>query len=203
MPTPPVFLININMESDRCWYELNIDTSTAFRQGYALPAVNGCDEVISWVHRDEIFNALWISHLHNKGIDITGALIFWRPAWFTNSRAHMDGALDQSVIFGLNWVIGGKNSEMAWYHAPSMDRDPEHTYSGLPYSSWPISSLVERDRHQIQARMTMVRVDVPHAIFVKEEPRWCISARTKMVNIPWNDRVDFMREKGLIVDDGT
>ena len=188
------------MEANSCWYELDIDTSTAFKQGYTLPAVNGKDVSVLRVPTDDIFDPTWIGHLSARGIDITDALLFWRPAWFTNTHAHIDGDIKQSATSGLNWVIGGTGSEMAWYHTPSVPTVVEYTKAGTAFSSWPISNLVERDRRRIQERMTLVRVDVPHAIFVKDEPRWCISLRTNQPGLAWEDRVNFMREKGLILD---
>ena len=193
-------MINITMEANSCWYELDIDTSTAFKQGYTLPAVNGKDVSVLQVPTDDIFDPTWIGHLSAGGIDITDALLFWRPSWFTNEHAHIDGVVNQSAVTGLNWVIGGKDSEMSWYHIPPGPTFVEYTKAGTAFSSWLISDLVERDRRRIQERMTLVRVDVPHAIFVKEEPRWCISLRTNHPGLTWEDRVSFMREKGLILD---
>ena len=191
-----------DIEPDRCWYELDIDMSNALKQGYTLPAVNGKSVGMWWFRKDDIFNPSWLSYMSDKGIDIKGSLLFWRPARLNNTTAHIDidgSDNDRVVIFALNWIIGGKGSEMAWYHTPPGPTFVEYTKAGTAFSSWLISDLVERDRHCIQERVTMVRVDVPHAIFVKEEPRWCISLRTNHPGrLTWEDRVNFMREKGLI-----
>jgi hypothetical protein len=198
MKVPPVFLINIAMENDRCWYELDIDTLNAFKTGYSLPDVTGRNFGIWWVRKDDIFDPSWIKYLSNKGIDIIGSMLFWRPAGFTNVTAHVDVGDGKTAGFALNWVIGGKDSEMSWYHLPPGPKPVEYTTAGTPFSAWPISQLVETDRRCIQSRMTLVRVDVPHAIFVKDEPRWCISLRTNQHGITWDRCVSFMQEKGLI-----
>jgi hypothetical protein len=68
------------------------------------------------------------------------------------------------------------------------------------FLSWQISDLVEVDRCSIQDVPTLVRIDYPHSISVGDEARWCISARTSLHDLTWDEAVEQLKIKNIIID---
>jgi hypothetical protein len=91
---------------------------------------------------------------------------------------------------------------MVWYELPEGDHTPKTSSAGTPYLSWPVRDLKEIDRHTLSTtKLTLVRVDVPHAIIVKKHERWCISARPEGPDdfLDWNKTVNYFRSNNLLI----
>lgn len=160
-----------------------------------------------WHRRDltEIFEKSWLEECNDRGLKFTSAMIFWRPAWSHNHEAHVD-ILDhgQELLLAagaFNAIIGGIGSRMRWFGMPPvMESDLRFTKANTPYLSWPTDQLVkESDAELGGPHISLVRVDIPHAISVAQEPRWCISLRVANIRdfSCWESMVDHYLGLGI------
>lgn len=190
---------------NRCWYETNIEFDKNFTID-KLPKINDnewYDKEGIWKESiDSVFSKEWISYLENLGFQMwPQTLMFYRRPNYYAYRAHVDV---QKVVCGFNWVIGGSDSDMIWYKKTDVtqERDALTSVAFTPYLSWPVSELEEIERHTLsRTKVTLVRVDIPHAIEVRSEDRWGISVRPlgkKFEN--WESTVDFFRSKNLLIE---
>ena len=60
------------------------------------------------------------------------------------------------------------------------------------------AQLKEIDKTRIQSNLTLVRVDVPHAIIMREKPRWAISIRLKGNIKTWDKIVEMFQILNLL-----
>lgn len=178
-----------------CWHRLSISTHDALRPDWSLPQVS--DQQVWQVPALELFQPAWLDRMHEAGLPISVVLLFYKPAWFSHTMAHVDMFDETSMtVFGLNWVLGQSEGQMRWYDMPEGD-DPvqwaqpvNFTKINSPYKHWPITELTEIDRCPIEDQLTLVRTDRPHAIFTGRHPRWCISARfVDPDRLPWEQVV--------------
>jgi hypothetical protein len=185
------------------WYRLNIDTVDAIKKDFKFVAPNKPLGVWHYPAVD-IFNASWLQYIKNKGISVKSAMVFYRAPYANAPTAHIDLARpsatsDQISVsnFGLNWVIGGAGSKMVWYDDTSLDKSVvKFTESSNPFMDWPLQELIE-----IGSALTLVNVNTPHTVLMKDEPRWCISARTNIKdNISWEDIIKYMQSKNLLIE---
>lgn len=191
-------------------YETLIRWDHAIRDDWKRPSISDDRGTGIWFynHPEEIFRREWISEWRSKGMLFSAAMLFWRPAWFMNREAHVDihspANRDRFSIGAFNAIIGGEGSQMLWFDRPSVrEEDYRITQAGTAYLSWPISRLKEVERSAINGpHLSLVRVDVPHAIYVGPEPRWCISIRTSdmMTFGSWDEMVDVYSRRGVIKD---
>lgn len=192
------------MIDNKCWHNINLDTSFAINPSWQFPIVDNSARHICRYSPSEIFSTKWLEYMKNNSFDVSGAMIFYGPPNFQNIDAHVDlmtRDVIKPAIYALNWIIGGKYSEMVWYNMPDIsNQEIKWTPANTPFMKWPVSSLNEVDRHSISTELTMVRVDIPHAIFVKDEPRWCISIRINDIDsiIDWQSAIDYFDSKNLI-----
>jgi hypothetical protein len=187
----------------KCWYRLNLDTSTAIKEDYKFVIPNKPLGV--WhVPALTIFNPEWLRYTESNGLSIDHAMVFYRGPDANAPTAHVDLSKSDKIrfcSFGINWTIGGKGSEMVWYDKPKSGYDVKYTESGNPFMDWSFPELTEVDRAAINSELTLVKVDYPHTVSMKSDPRWCISARTKIRDdLPWNEVVNIMRSKNLLVE---
>ena len=189
---------------NHCWYNLNVNTNQTINSNFQWPVVNKNGRNMIWHYSNpsEIFSQTWLDLAKSIGLDIGGVMLFWRPAKFQNVDAHVDVLSNnpsKSAIAGLNIVVKGRGSEMAWYKKPAGEHEIKWTMAKTPYLTWPVKDLEEIERKELGMDLTMVRVDVPHAIFCSDEDRWCISARF-MQNFPdWETAVKAMYYRELLV----
>ena len=193
------------MTIEKCWYELNIPCENALNPSWKFPDVTDKEFGVWDFKAREIFNPLWLLDLYNKGITIAEALVFYRAPNHNTDNAHLDIHRNHPVrisTYGLNIIIGGEDSDMAWYHTPKINYKPTAGDGGTVYYNWPASALKEIDRHTLSnKKVTMVRVGIPHAIFMRDQPRWCISARADNTdNLRWKEISDWMRARSLLIE---
>ncbi len=192
------------INEQRCWYELNIDTSGAIVPGWTPPTGSGDQPKIWYGDAGEVVSDKWIDYLGTLGLCPKSAMVFYRPALCSNDVAHIDTMNrfpDRSVTASINWVIDGAGSSMRWYQTPEGDAGIRWTPAGTPYRAWPVTSLNEIDAREIGSIPTLVRVDIPHAIMVGNRPRWCISIRFKDNFASWCDAVATLSSAGLLSTD--
>ena len=186
-----------------CWYRLKINVENAIKEDYIFPTPSG-DFGIWNPPADKIFNKEWLDHMKSIGVPLYNALIFYRGPNASSKDIHVDIGKTEPLRlnnYGINWCIGGTGSEMSWHKLPNQlsDDDVLWTQANTPYISWKYEEAEEIDRCHIGKQPTLVRTDLPHGIYMKEEPRWSISARTTFLdNQEWNKIVERMRSKGLL-----
>jgi hypothetical protein len=174
-----------------CWYALNIDITNAINPSWVKPPTpNGGPNGIWSPPIADIINPAWVKVMHDKGIPIdTHCMLFYRSPWFNTQWAHIDidgkNKIDPASV-GFNIVIDGEDSDMLWYEKPSTSGVAQKTMASTPYSAWEMKSLKEIDRACITSKLTVVRVDMPHGIIMKDRPRWCISLRLIETACTWD-----------------
>lgn len=187
-----------------CWYNLDIDTTRAISPEFEWPVMdkNGRNMIWHYPTPSTIFSQKWLDIAKSVGIEIGAAMMFWRPAGFKNVEAHVDVLNkdpNKSAVAAVNIIVKGRDSAMAWYKKPAGNHEVKWTMAKTPYLTWPIDELEEVERKELGMNLSLVRVDVPHAIFCGNEERWCISARF-MTNFPdWETAVKAMHYRGLLV----
>lgn len=190
------------MNKQHCWYNLNIDISNAVRPDFDF----GDDR---WYFKrtttsSDMFTVDWLEYMRGLGIPITATQMFQREVGSPTTHAHIDVmAVDSQKIscrtFAINWAIGGRDSEMIWYDLPNNDSPVLYTRANTPYVEWSTTDLTEVDRCCIQSQPTVVRVDVPHSVKVKDEPRISISVRTNGIPNDWDTAVDYLLNKQILI----
>jgi len=190
---------------NKCWYETNIEFDKNFTID-KLPKINEGE----WYDKEgiwkqplgEVFSEEWNTHLKDLGFSMwPWVLMFYRRPHYYAQRAHVDL---QDTVCGINWVIGGSDSHMIWYKKTGVtqERDALTSVAFTPYLSWPVNELEEIERHTLsRTKITLVRVDIPHAIEVRSEDRWGISVRPKGKTFrTWEDTIDYFRSKNLLIE---
>lgn len=193
-----------NKTNINCWYNLKIDTTNAIRKDWNfIPP--GRPLSVKFVTAPELFNQEWLSYMQSLGLSVVSALVFYRGANANAPTAHVDLTNIGKVrpcSFGINWTLGGAGSEMVWYDMPKTGHEVKYTEANNPFMDWPFTDLTEIDRTAIGSNnATLVRVGYPHTIEMKDDPRWCISARTLIrEDLPWPQIVEKLRSKNLLVE---
>ena len=195
-----LIMINIFMEKQYCWYKLNLDTSMALRSDWSAVKCSN-DVMTDSFSAEQIFNQEWLDYTIAKKLYISNALVFKRPAWKHDETAHVDLLSDALSLstYSINWVINCDDSEMIWYNKPSSNSIIEYTPANTPFLAWPIETLVEIDRCNIRSEAILTRVDVPHAVSVKSQPRISIAARSGL-KLSWNLAVEYLRLNNLLIE---
>jgi hypothetical protein len=191
--------------NNNCWYSLDIDISNALRKDWEwnIPDPNKFDIKIENIR---IFNQDWLDYMQSIGIPVHRTVLFYRNSMFTQTNAHVDLARAGSngnitrITYAMNWVLGGKDSEMIWYKLSDENIDVKYTMANTPYAQWPISTLEEIERVNVKNSLTLIRTDVPHSVQVQIEPRWCISARSDIHGYTWQQAVEHFRSKNLLIE---
>lgn len=185
------------------YYILNVSTDSAINKSFDFNAllnedyykefqVNGTG---LWVfHVDDnppFINATWFAQMKSIGLELEYANLFYRPP-FQTEGPHIDSYKNNYYSFALNLVVGIDTSDMIWYSVPAGVYEEEHIHKVGRYTTYPKDKLVEINRHCIGNKLTLVRVDIPHLIELKDTARWCISFRTKQAAYTWGDTVKLM-----------
>jgi hypothetical protein len=190
-------------EQKHCWYNLKIDTTNCFLEGYKLPKTNG--ELGIWsLHAKDIFKPQWLEYVESIGVFITSAMIFYRGPGTGITHAHIDISDVEPLslsTFGINWCYGGKNSEMVWYETPIEPKQLSYTPAKTPYMSWNINELKEIERTHIGNEVSIVRTNIPHGIKMDTDPRWTISARySELEGAKWETIIEELRDRNLLIE---
>jgi hypothetical protein len=187
-----------------CWYKLKIDCSNALRADWKFPDITGKEFGVWNDTAKNMFDPEWLQQMHESGIYVADALIFYRSPGHNTNNAHIDIHKEHPKkisTFGLNMVLDGDDSVMTWYKLPEIKGPPARGAAGTVYYNWPIDQLTEIDRHTLGPELTLVRVGVPHTVIMGDKPRWCISARAALIEqMYWKDVVKYMHSKDLLVE---
>jgi hypothetical protein len=175
-----------------CWYKLDLpvvglltDSRKSFDFDPDKPSI--FHQKASAIFGDSL------SGLEKLNIDIENVMIFYRPSWYNSGYAHIDllsKPAVKAVTCAINVVIGGEDSTMHWYDEPADSREIKWTSAGTAYSSWRCNELLEIDQAVITREPFLVRVDVPHSITVRSQPRWCFSLRFRNQFSNWCEAID-------------
>lgn len=186
------------------WYKTTIDISHALKPDWEYPDPKDLDVKLRYYFSYEIFNPLWLDFMESIELPIQGAMLFYRAANFNTPIAHIDVTKNdpsKSCGSALNWVIGGKNSKMHWYNIPNIMPTIQKNQLSTPYKSWLITTLTEIEQYTVTDQLTLVRVDIPHAVSMSDEPRWCFSVRLRDCDIiSWDSTIGIMMAKNLLID---
>jgi len=194
------------MNNEHCWYKLNLDISNALRPDFDIQELS--TGIRRFTNAQDIFTTDWLEYMNSRSMPVNGIMVFNRTSKIGKDMdilAHVDVHIHRKLesayrAFAVNWVIGGSDSEMIWYDMPENIPPLSYTPASTPYLEWPAIELNESDRCCIQSQPTMVRVSVPHAISVKNEPRICISVRTNGVPDNWDAAVNYLRDKQILIE---
>ena len=191
--------------NDNCYYRLTLDVSNAIREDYVFPTP--ATEYGIWnPPAEKIFNKVWLDYMKSIGVPVYNAMVFYRGPNASTKETHVDISKTNPLRltnYGINWCIGGKGSEMAWYRSPKelKDEDVIWTKAKTPYIAMKYEQVTEIERCHIGSDVTLVKTDFPHAILMKEDPRWCVSARTTFLdNHQWDEILTLLRSKNLLVE---
>jgi len=189
--------------SNKCWYNLKIDISNCFLEGYKLPEPVGKYGIWHPLAKD-VFNPQWLRYTRSIGLPIYSVMIFYRGPYAHTAQAHVDvGKAEPFCLtnFGINWCYGGEGSEMAWYETPIEPKPVSYTEAKTPYMSWDADKLKEIERTHIGNEVSIVRTGIPHSIKMDKDPRWAISARCSLLdNYNWETVIEELRKKNLLIE---
>jgi len=189
-----ILLLNILM--DYCYYRTNLDTKNMVDPTWKYVPKKIWDLQINIVPLTEDF----VSYLESFGLSISSTLLFYTNISY--NYAHVD-LLDSGEMANpaLNYVIDGRHSKMNWYNYPKEVPPPSLTPAGTLYHNYELKDLELIDSYEITTNeLTLVRVDIPHAIAVKREPRICISIRLKpKKHLNWDVVVEEFKAKNLLL----
>jgi len=190
-------------EPKHCWYNLKIDITNCFLEGYKLPKTGSGYGVWLPASKD-VFTPQWLEYMESIGFFISFAIIFYRAPHADFTHAHVDVINAEPLrlsTFGFNWCYGGKNSKMVWYETPAEPKDVSYSPVNTPFMSWNITELKEIERTHIGNEISIVRTGIPHAIKMGTEPRWAISARcSKFESFEWETIIEELRKKNLLIE---
>ena len=180
----------------KCWYKVSSPflATPVLLPNWSLPKIDIEERCIWQFRASSIFEPNWLSNLERSLKPVVNVMVFYRNPGSSINVAHVDLSAKRSDgTYGmrtcaLNWVIGGSNSTMRWYEMPQGPIKTKLNSAGTAYGAWNIVDVPEVDRTNIRD-MTLVRTDVPHAIFNEgDEGRWCLSLR---FNSPsWDETVE-------------
>lgn len=198
--------------NNNCWYDVKINLEDCLRPDFEFPDVNefqtnhaGWTQLKVWYKDNhEVFNPEWLEYMKSIGYPIGWAILFYRvdPGIMANS-AHIDMMPDGTkALHGINWVYGGKDSQMIWAKDPDDTKKLLYSPANTPIVSWDPHSLEEIDRVHVGMQPKLVRVDTPHYIDMGDEPRFCISTRRslKVEPLSWEETIELFRKNNLLVE---
>jgi hypothetical protein len=183
------------------WYDTKI-SPPIFNLEWVFPKPNNVNNGVWRLENEIVFDKDWLNCIKELDISLSKyAMVFYRPANFNTNYAHIDINVDdttKSTVLGLNWIIGGEDSEMVWYELPNDNKNLSYTVANTPYVNWKMGELKEVDRCRIHSKLTLVRVDVPHGIIMRNSPRWAFSLRLSGNKKNWDEAVSFFKSKNLL-----
>ncbi len=195
------------MNTNNCYYRLKINSDNLLNPNWKLPKPTGAYGIWSPM-AEEVFSTEWLGYMKSIGIPIYNAMIFYRAPGSSTREAHVDISKTDPLVltnYGINWCLGGRDSSMIWYETPNdgriRDEDVIWTAAKTPYIKWQYEEVKEIERTTIGKELVLVKTDLPHAIKMGKEPRWCISARSSALdNLKWDEVTELLRSKNLLVE---
>ena len=201
----------------KTWYPLTFNLDDIMRKDWVFPKPYSRFMSTYVVNADDIFIPEWLSELRSRGFVISVTRLFHRGRNHNEDVAHVDhfiikhNRLLSYAKFGINFVIGGSDSEMVWYELPEHLRPPtDLVITEEQYDYWVPRNCVEWkmedlgpivDRCKVGKQGVLVNVSVPHRIVMGTEPRWCISLRPMHSEWDFNDAFEAMKEKQFLKQD--
>jgi hypothetical protein len=170
------------------WHELAISTEGAIREDWVFPTG---ERSLSVFEANVIFTPGWNALARSHGIIFSSVQVFYKLP-HEEARPHVDMRRNNSpIIFALNWVVGGAESEMHWYETPVEPGEANLTEIGTGFIRWPSPKGMKIiDRYQVKNKLALVNTSIPHGIITGDEHRWCISIRPQSpVFKTWDDAV--------------
>lgn len=173
------------------WYVLNVDISNAIRPDFDFgklleqKKLQGTAPGYMWeYHQDNInqlYSSEWLDYMNSINLPVNNTLIFWRKPNYQHPTMHIDSPHKKTGKLGLslNWCIGPDTGEMIWYEIPDKPGRFTQTETGSLNHDWPVEDGVEITRRCIGSTPTIVRIDLPHNVIMKDCPRLLISCRIK------------------------
>jgi hypothetical protein len=186
------------------WYVLDVDVSNAIRPDFDfdqfLKQLNGQSFYLWKFNVDCLENIVkksWLDCMRDLDLDILEIQLFYRAAYATHDYAHVDYIFPKphAMSASLNWCISKDSADMVWYDMPDYIPDQSNiTNAKTVYTEWPLKELNFQSRCRIGNTCTLVRVDVPHHVFMGSDDRWCISARTQKKFNSWSTVIDACKD---------
>lgn len=191
------------------WYRLNINFNDIVSPEWIFPNPNKFMLSTFVEQADKIFKKEWLDDFRSRGFHLHVVRLFHRKPNYNEDMAHVDHYFDNDdcltlPTFGINFVLGGTDSEMIWYELPEYLRPA----GGLKFKAEDSAKFVTDwntkilgpivDRCVIDNQGTLVNVSIPHHIKMSNEPRWCISMRPWNLDLSWEEIVNKMKENNYL-----
>lgn len=196
------------MNYQQPWQELTVDVSTAVRKDIVLENLLSNSEYASqpggiWRFGydtvDQFLSTDWIAQMHNIGILIQTALVFYRTPYYVHPNAHIDimTTSNKPAIAAINWTMDAQDdSDMIWYNIPPIPPEHATTSADTKYQHWLLDQIApyEIARKTIGTTPTLVRTGIPHNVETRSRSRWCVSVRCRNIELmSWQDTVDYFK----------
>jgi len=190
----------------RPWHRLNIDVANAISEsGHAtiaqwikqLPAhiPGGYWRIYHDEGVPEFFNQTFLKDMEDRGLPVAMSVSFYRRSGYCHPTAHIDGSMTKKPIYGLNWVYTpNDDSDMVWYESPDYNVPTTTTEYGTAQVDIDTTNLAEVGRVCVGNQLTLVRVDIPHNIIVRQNPRFVVSLRCRFDDFEsWDQAVEYFK----------
>lgn len=191
------------MKKTNCWYNLNIDITDAFKSDWVWPEPkNKSLLILSESNTQNIFNTRFMDYMSSIDVPVNFALYFNSLSKYKTDFAHIDMTCNNTTQpwpWAINWVLGGENSELVWYETP-IGTNRHEDVANTPYMPFPIEGLVKIDNCNVLAKAILIRTDVPHAAWVTDDQRWCMSIRSSLKYNTWDSIVTHLRDLNLLIE---
>jgi hypothetical protein len=180
------------------WFKTNIDVTNALVKNFntdqylkQVPpgqSFHLCRFTVN--NLENIVQKSWVNYMNTLGITVSGVQLFYTKSYAVSGKAHVDNTPNTPASAAFNWCIGPDSADMVWYALPDYIPEVSKTPADTTYTAWPLQELTFQSRQRIGNTCTMVRIDIPHHIFIGGDDRWCISVRTKNKFDQWADIVN-------------
>lgn len=195
------------MDYKQPWQQLDIDVSNAVRKDFDFKDTYNKSQFAGkpagiWHYRDseldQFLDSAWIDQMHQLGIPVKNAMVFFRDSFYLHPEAHIDIFwTGEPCVAAINWTLDpNDDSEMVWYDQPKVDASADITPAGTKYVSWPLEQIepYQSASKVIGTTPTLVRTGIPHNVIVRSRPRWAISVRYINRHLEtWENTVDFFK----------
>jgi hypothetical protein len=205
------------MNYQQPWQQLDIDISNAIRKDFDFADLLAKSQFAGqpaglWHFKnddvDKILDPQWMTAIHDQGIPVKNAMVFYREPFYIHPEAHIDVRWNNTpCIAAINWTLDLlDDSEMVWYNEPPvpsemvyLNRQPSEidtTPAATKYLSWPLHEIKPYwvACKTIGTVPTLVRTGTPHNIIMRSRPRWAISVRYEDKHLSnWQETVDFFK----------
>jgi hypothetical protein len=189
------------------WQQLNIDASNALRKDVNLAEMYQQSQYAGkpaalWHYRDrevdKLLDTAWIDRMHQAGVPVQSAMVFYREPYYMHPAAHIDVRWNgENCVAAFNWVLDDQDdSEMVWYNTPDIPTNMDLSPAGTKYLSWDLTDI---EPYWLDAKIigpvpTLVRTGIPHNVIVRSRARWAISVRYDEKSLDtWEKTVDFFK----------